>query len=66
MSQFRNKSEAQQAIQELKASAAQSDAWSKEMDAGGAWRTARDHRRDAREYRAEAASIRALLPTLPD
>lgn len=64
--QFRNKAEAQQAIQDMKKRVAQSEFWAKEMNAAGAARIARDHRRDARDYRAEAARIRALLPTLPE
>jgi hypothetical protein len=54
MSQFRNKSEAQQAIQDMKKRAASTRAlpWGTEADAA--------------QYDEEAARIEKLLPTLPD
>jgi hypothetical protein len=53
--QFRNKAEAQQAIQDMeRREAVNSHRGSKVCDERAA------------QYRAEAARIRALLPTLPD
>lgn len=54
MSQFRNKAEAQQAIQDMERRCRATLA-----RPGGC-------EQDAREYAEEAARIRALLPTLPE
>ena len=59
MSQFRSKSEARQAIQDM-----ESRARSFQMQMNFPGSTRNEDR--AASYRAEAARIRALLPTLPE
>jgi hypothetical protein len=65
--QFRNKAEAQQAIQDMGERADKAEARAEEHSAPQfAGFIAHGYMADARNYRAEAARIRALLPTLPD
>jgi hypothetical protein len=64
MSQFRNKTEAQQAIQDMEDRAGKAVALAAYFDAGSP--KAREHLGRSAECRAEARRIRALLHTLPD